>query len=106
MNYNEIGKRIRIYRKARNLSQEQLAEKIGISPTHMSHIETGSTKLSLPVLVDLARILEVQTDKLLFEDDSITAITISKLLSNCNEKQLDVIASIVTAAKTSLCKYL
>ena len=26
---------------------------IGISPTHMSHIETGSTKLSLPVLIDL-----------------------------------------------------
>lgn len=49
-----------------NLSQEELAEKIGISTTHMSHIETGSTKLSLPVLVELAENLKVKTDYLLF----------------------------------------
>lgn len=41
MNYYEIGQRIRKYRKASELSQEQLAEKVGISVTHMSHIETG-----------------------------------------------------------------
>ena len=49
-----------------NLSQEVLAEKIGISTTHMSHIETGSTKLSLPVLVELSKVLNVKTDSLLF----------------------------------------
>ena len=48
MNYYEIGQRIRKFRKAYNLSQEQLAEMVGISTTHMSHIETGNTKLSLP----------------------------------------------------------
>ncbi|MEE0887244.1 MAG: helix-turn-helix transcriptional regulator [Treponema sp.] len=66
MNYKEIGQRIRKYRKQMNLSQEELAEKIGISTTHMSHIETGSTKLSLPVLVELAENLKVKTDYLLF----------------------------------------
>ena len=38
LNYYEIGQRIRRYRKACGLSQEQLAEKVAISPTHMSHI--------------------------------------------------------------------
>ncbi len=33
----------------------------------MSHIETGNTKLSLPVLVDLAAALNVSTDELLGE---------------------------------------
>ncbi len=66
MNYKEIGQRIRKYRKQMNLSQEELAEKIGISTTHMSHIETGSTKLSLPVLVELSENLKVKTDYLLF----------------------------------------
>ena len=66
MNYKELGQRIRKYRKQMNLSQEELAEKIGISTTHMSHIETGSTKLSLPVLVELAENLKVKTDYLLF----------------------------------------
>lgn len=66
MDYTEIGQRIRKYRKQMNFSQEELAEKIGISTTHMSHIETGSTKLSLPVLVELAKSLNVKTDSLLF----------------------------------------
>jgi Predicted transcriptional regulators len=67
MNYYEIGQRIRKYRKASKLSQEQLAEKPGISDTHMSHIETGNTKLSLPVLVNIANILSVQTDAIIYE---------------------------------------
>lgn len=49
----------------RGLSQEQLAEKVWISTTHMSHIETGSTKLSLPVLVDIAGALSVSVDEIL-----------------------------------------
>ena len=46
MKYFDIGQRIRRYRKACGLSQEALAQKVGISVTHMSHIETGNTKLS------------------------------------------------------------
>ena len=67
MDYYEIGQRIRKMRKAHEFSQEELAEKIGISTTHMSHIKTGNTKLSLPVLVAISLALEVQTDDLLFE---------------------------------------
>ena len=71
MNYYEIGQRIRKYRKAYSLSQEQLADKVGISPTHMSHIETGNTKLSLPVLVKISKALSVQTDELLFDKPQV-----------------------------------
>ncbi|MBR1405108.1 MAG: helix-turn-helix transcriptional regulator [Treponema sp.] len=106
MDYAEIGHRIRLYRKLKNLSQEQLAEKINISPTHMSHIETGSTKLSLPVLVDLAQALDVQTDKLLFESKPAISEEISEILSTCNANQLDVILSVLKATKSSLNKYL
>lgn len=63
-----------------NLSQEELAEKIGISTTHMSHIETGSTKLSLPVLVELAENLKVKTDYLLFSQPKIDNSETIKLL--------------------------
>lgn len=63
-----------------NLSQEELAEKIGISTTHMSHIETGSTKLSLPVLVELAENLKVKTDYLLFNQPKVDNSETIKLL--------------------------
>ena len=67
MDYIAIGQRIRNIRKSRMLSQEQLAEKIDISVTHMSHIETGNTKLSLPVLVALASVLDVSIDELVYD---------------------------------------
>lgn len=106
MNYEEIGKRIRKYRKLKNLSQEQLAEKINISTTHMSHIETGNTKLNLQVLVDLAKVLEVNTDDLIFEKKPQFMIdTINNLLSECNENQLVFITDIVKTTKDALDKY-
>ena len=55
MDYYAIGQRIRYYRKTQGLSQEQLAEKVDISTTHMSHIETGNTKLSLQVFCDFVK---------------------------------------------------
>ena len=78
MDYYAIGQRIRKIRKAHKLSQEDLSEQVGISVTHMSHIETGNTKLSLPVLVDLAAVLHVRTDDLLF-DNSPAAPLLSPL---------------------------
>ena len=70
MDYVGIGKRIRAQRYKLDLSQEELAEMVNISAVHMSHIETGYTKLSLPVLVDLACALGVRTDDLIFDKDT------------------------------------
>lgn len=110
MNYFEIGQRIRKYRKAMNLSQEELAEKIGISTTHMSHIETGNTKLSLPVLVSLASVLEVRTDDLLSDAANINkssmADEISELMNSCTSQQLKVIYDILKATISSLNKHM
>lgn len=109
MDYYEIGQRIRKFRKAHGLSQEELAEKIGISTTHMSHIETGNTKLSLPVLVDLAMVLGVQTDDLLSDEarDSRggTVREILELLDTCSPQQLRVLQDVMRATKTALQKY-
>ena len=106
MDYYEIGQRIRKIRKAHGLSQENLAEHIGISPTHMSHIETGNTKLSLPVLVSLANALEVHTDDLLYEkhciDRSDTIDSIMSVLSTCTTQQIRILEDVLTATKKSL----
>lgn len=110
MDYFEIGQRIRKIRKARGLSQERLAEMIGISTTHMSHIETANTKLSLPVFVEIAKVLEVQTDSLLYDEprDSVsnTIDEISAILECCDAKQARIITEIVKSAKQSFDTYL
>ena len=106
MDYFEIGQRIRTIRKARGLSQEQLAEMIGISTTHMSHIETANTKLSLPVFVDIAEVLEVQADELLYDSprESTTGITeeITEILRGCDLRHARIIADVVRTTRQSL----
>ena len=70
MDYYKIGQRVRTYRRAKGLSQEALAERAGISVTHMSHIETGNTKLSLSVFLALVDGLGVSADSLLRDSPS------------------------------------
>ena len=109
MNYYEIGQKIRKIRKAHGLSQEQLAERINISSTHMSHIETGNTKLSLPVFVDIATVLEVRTDDLLNNTIPNTGSVLSELaviLEGCSAQEAKVIADVAKATKLSMDKYL
>lgn len=110
MNYYEIGQRIRKVRKARGLSQDALAEKVGISTTHMSHIETGNTKLSLAVFVELATALDVRADELIFDstaaDRTASIEEILLVLEGCTPQQVRIIEDLVKAAKVSFDKNL
>ena len=106
MDYYAIGQRIRRVRKARGLSQEKISELVDISPTHMSHIETGNTKLSLPVLVAIADALDVRVDSLLYDEPrvsvSIAVEEIAAVLEACDASQAGIIADVVRATKQSL----
>ena len=106
LDYVAIGTKIRAIRKARNLSQEQLAEKIWISTTHMSHIETGNTKLSLAVLVDIADALHVGADELLstkpFLEKNHLEDEIRAVIQSCTAPQARVLLDLLIAAKQSM----
>lgn len=109
LDYYKIGQRIRKFRKSQGLSQEELAEKVGISVTHMSHIETGNTKLSLPVFVDIANELSVQTDDLLndraFINNNKAKGELSEILENCSNEQLNIISDVVKCLSIAIKKY-
>ena len=103
LNYYEIGQRIRFYRKEAGLTQEVLAEQIGVSTTHMSHIETGNTKLSLAVLVELSKALQVPTDRLLFEAPmSSPAVTeLERLLATCSKPEAEKLVELARGIKNA-----
>ena len=63
-NYKLLGLNIAYYRKERGLSQMQLAERINISRTHMSRIETADCAVSLDVIFDICDALNVNPSKL------------------------------------------
>ena len=52
VDYADIGKRIRACRLAKGMTQEQLANEVGVVVTHISHIETGNSVPSLKTLFD------------------------------------------------------
>lgn len=109
MDYYKIGQRIRACRRAVGLSQEQLAEATGISVTHMSHIETGNTKLSLSVFAALAEALHVRADTLLRDDplveDSDVFREIAALLSACGDRESRILLDTLRAMKLALDRY-
>ena len=110
MDYYKIGQRIRKYRKACNFSQEQLAEKVGISVTHMSHIETGNTKMGTVVLVRIAKELSVQIDALIYDVPELNKTTVHKelasVLDSCSTTEATFLIEILKTAKLAMNKYL
>lgn len=66
--YPDIGERLREARRARGLSLRVLADRLGVSPSLISQIETGRANPSVSTLYALADELDVSLDELLFND--------------------------------------
>ena len=60
----KLGKQIKKHRKEKGYTQEELAEKLDISRTHMGHIEQGRKSPSLKLMGKLAKVLKVQLSDL------------------------------------------
>lgn len=81
-----IGRRVRHRREAAELSQDQLAEKLGLSKNHISSIECGKSLLTTKRLLALCDVLGGTPDyylvgKITPETDAITTL-VKKLSSN------------------------
>ena len=61
----KIGKRVCIYRKKLNLTQEQLAEKLKVSVNFITLLENGRTGVKLENLIKLSNILNITPNDLL-----------------------------------------
>lgn len=64
IDYKAMGQRIREKRIELGLTQEKLAEKIEVSPSHVGEIERGTSICSLAVLANIANVLELNLDTL------------------------------------------
>lgn len=69
MNKSELlkrfGKNLKIERIRKDLTQEQLSEKMGVSRTYLASIEGGKENMSLAKVLELANYLEVDIKTLL-----------------------------------------
>ena len=84
-NLEAIGKRISLTRRAKSMTQETLAERLGVSPKHISHIECGTSSLSLKNLVEFCKIFDCSMDYIIFGNSE------SKLLSKLPSEITDIL---------------
>lgn len=71
-----IGKRIAILRKEKNLTQEELANHMGVSPQAVSKWENDQTCPDISALPKLARLLGVSVDELLEGKAELPAVRV------------------------------
>ncbi len=69
---NLVGERLYQLRKARQLSQKQLGDEVGLSHKAISTIESGTRGTTIEKLVLLAKYFHVSTDYLLGITDDPT----------------------------------
>lgn len=106
IDYKAIGLRIKKIRTSKHITQEKLAEITQFSVPHISNIERGETKLSLPALVCIANALESSLDELVCDNlkvaKSIFYNDISNEIQDCNELEIRIISDVVKSIKSSL----
>ena len=96
-----LGNAIRHARMEQKLSQEALSEMVGITPTHLKHIESEHRKPSVEVLFRLVQILHLSLDSLFLEpkteEKKRLSGAIDLMLNQCDEKQLKIVAALLDA---------
>ena len=68
LDYPEMGDALREARRGRGLSLRELADRLGVSPSLISQIETGRANPSVSTLYAIAGELDVSLDELLFNE--------------------------------------
>lgn len=91
----KLGARIKEHRKARGLSQEQLAELIGIEQKHVSRLEVGKSYPTIDRLEKIALVLNVPMGSFFDTDsqsyDSEKASRLEQMIGELDSNYLNII---------------
>lgn len=106
IDYRDIGQRIKTKRLAKGISQEKLSETIGIGPSHMSHIENGSTTPSFEVFIAIVNALDCSADELLCGEISAAKSHynnwLTELIADCDPTETKILAGTLRYLKQTL----
>lgn len=87
-------------RMDRHWTQEELAEKLGVSPTYLGDLERHKGTPSLSLFCKAMRLLNLSADDYVYPNgnsDSSTYKQLLRLLTHCNEHQLQILLATATA---------
>lgn len=100
--YEEMGKRIRKARNSKEITQQALADLLGLTRTSVTNIEKGNQKIPVHVLYNLSMALEISPEDLLPKVESLKQkqnikIHNTEIIINddLNEEELDWIQKLI-----------
>ena len=82
IDYASIGQKVKQIRLNKGVTQEQLAEAVGVGVTHISHLETGSATVSLKVFLAIVNYLECSADEILCKEISTARPIVNNWLAD------------------------
>ena len=98
IDYSVIGSRIKQARLAKNMTQEDLADKIDISVAFLSRVERGNAHLNLRRLTQIAEVLKVSPGYLLTGSNTTSKDYLKEdfknILDKCSPEQQKLIYEI------------
>ena len=94
-----IGQNIQAAREAGRYTQEQLSEKLGVTPNHLSAIERGVAGASFELIERICRTLNVSADYLLFGEADMDApiLRIAQQLNEAAPEQREQVKKVLAA---------
>ena len=106
IDYKKLGERIKERRQELGLTQDKLAERVGIVPSHVSSIECALRTLSLGTLQSFVNALDTTYDVLLIDSiNNIELVTIQdilKTLEGCSPGELKICSEMLKATLSAL----
>ena len=100
-----ISEKIKKVRKAKKLSQQEVADRMQMNRVQYTRIETGKTEPTIPTLERIAKALEVELTDFFKNDDSFdintkdkTLIEKIRLIENLDENQKKSIYTFIDTA--------
>ena len=106
VNYVGAGKRVKIYRIERDLSQEELASHANMSVQYLSHVENARSKASLSTFIKIANSLDVTLNDLLYDSIKQSRVEFEKeiaaVLKDCSDYEMRVLANCLNGIKMAI----
>ncbi|WP_455124853.1 helix-turn-helix domain-containing protein [Ruminococcus sp.] len=106
LKFDLIGERIKHFREAKNISQEELCAILDISVRHISAIETGTRGISLSLLVDIANALDISSDDILIHNlknfSSVTSAEWYEIIHDCTLAEKAILMDMLRHMKALL----
>ncbi len=109
LNFASIGLRIKHARTEKNMTQEKLAELLGISRIQIAYLENGDRGISLEMLVNISNSLNVPIAELLADNlsviDKIEDSDLRYILLDCTSQEEKIITKAAKALKAILSEH-